>query len=90
MQHYVFVIINFIILIILLVIDKKRIKDYISLGLLAMFLDLIFEQIPIRAGFWIYNSEPKIFGFSFYMWILYFPYISICYFLGNKLVKSHD
>ncbi len=90
MQHYVFAIINFIILIALFVFDKKRIKDYIGLGILGMFLDLIFEQIPIKAGFWIYNSEPKILGLSFYMLVLYVPYLAVCYFLGNKLVKSHD
>ena len=70
--------------------DRKRIRDYILLGILGMLLDIIFEQIPIRAGFWIYNSEPKILGFSFYMWILYVPYLAACYFLGNKLVKEYD
>ena len=70
--------------------DRKRIRDYILLGLLGMLLDIIFEQIPIRAGFWIYNSEPKILGLSFYMLILYVPFLAACYFLGNKLVIEHD
>lgn len=89
MKHYVFVLFNFLITGTIFLIDKKNIKDYISLGLIAMLADLFFEQIPILAGFWSYNSSPKILGFSFYMWILYLPYLTICYFVGNKLVEAN-
>ena len=85
MEHIFFVIFNFLILAIILTIDKKNIKNYLFLGLFAMLLDTFFEQVPIHAGFWFYFSDPKFLGFSLYMWILYIPYLSMCYFIGNKL-----
>ncbi|MBI2580658.1 hypothetical protein HYV85_02520 [Candidatus Woesearchaeota archaeon] len=87
MPHFLFTLLNFALLLVILLIDRKHLKDYLFIGVLGLVLDLIFEQIPVRAGFWVYNSEPIIFGISFYVWILYLPYLSICYFLGNRLGK---
>lgn len=83
--HYIFFIINIIIVFIILIIDKKNIKKYIFLSLLGLIFAFIFETATTNLGFWYYYSEPKIPIISLYTWLLYIPYLSFCYFIGNKL-----
>ncbi len=84
-DHLTFFIILTAPLIILYLHDRKNIKTYISLGFLAILLDLIWDPIGIYFGLWYYNSQPQILGMSVYMLLLYIHYLSFCYFLGNKL-----
>jgi len=87
MEHFYFFLLNFFIFLIIVLVDKKKWKDYILLGLLALLFDAIFEIIPIATGIWVYNSQPKIFGMSLYTWLLYVPYLSMCYFISNKVIR---
>jgi len=90
MDHLVFLIINIIILLLIYYFDRKHLKDHIILGVLAFFGAIAFEIIPLLLGFWSHNSTPKIWIFSVYSFILYFPFISISYFLANKLGGYDD
>jgi hypothetical protein len=83
-EHLTFFIILTIPLIILYAYDRKNITRYLGIGLLALFLDLIWDPIGISIGLWYYNSQPQILGMSVYMLLLYIHYLSFCYFLGNK------
>ncbi len=86
-EHLHFFLFNFIVFLAIIIADRKRYKDYIFLGLLALVLDLVFEIYPISIGIWTYYSHPIILGISLYTWLLYIPYISFCYFVANKVVK---
>ena len=85
MLHEYFTLFNFFLLGVILYIERKRLKEYKILFVVAIISALIFENVTTYLGFWIYHSEPKIFLISFYSWILYLPYIGYCFFLGNKL-----
>lgn len=87
MEHIQFLILNFAVFLAIVFYDRKRWKAYVSLGLLAMLLDLIFEIVPIYAGIWQYHSQPMIFGLSLYVWLLYIPYLGFCYFAANRARK---
>ncbi len=64
--------------------DRKNIVKYLGIGILAIFLDLIWDPIGMSFGLWRYASQPQIFGMSVYMLLLYVHYLSFSYFLGNK------
>lgn len=83
MEHYTFFIINFLLFTILMFIDRKRIKDYLWLICIGLVFAYIFESVTTYLGFWIYYSEPKIPLISLYTWLLYAPYLSFCYFIGQ-------
>ena len=85
MEHLYFVLFNFMVLAIVLWHDRQRLRDYALLSILALIAAFIFENFTTYIGLWIYHSEPKIGLMSLYTWILYVPYISFCYFVGNKL-----
>jgi len=87
MQHYVFLIINIAVLLVIYYVDRKNIKTHLWLGIIAFFGAIAFEIIPLLMGFWTHYSQPKIWIFSVYSFILYFPFISISYFLGKKLFR---
>jgi len=87
MEHAYFFLFNFIIFLVIILLDRKKYKDYIFLGLLALLFDAVFEIFPIATGMWYYHSEPKVLGMSLYTWLLYIPYLSICYFVSNRMVK---
>jgi len=87
MEHAYFLILNFAAFLAIVFYDRKKWKTYISLGLLAMLLDLFFEMLPLSAGIWQYHSEPIIFGLSLYAWLLYIPYLGFCYFAANRVRK---
>jgi ABC-type enterochelin transport system permease subunit len=79
------VLFNFIILFIVVLLDRRRLKDYVLLSALGLAFALIFENVTTFLGFWYYHSEPKILLLSLYSWLLYIPYLGFCYFIGGKL-----
>lgn len=85
MLHGYFTLFNFVILGIILYIDRKRLKEYKILFIVAIVTAFIFENITTFLGFWQYHTEFNILLISFYTWVLYLPYIGYCYFLGNRL-----
>ncbi|MBI4176667.1 MAG: hypothetical protein HY518_05655 [Candidatus Aenigmarchaeota archaeon] len=87
MEHLHFLLLNFAVFFAILFIDRKKYRDYIFIGLLALLLDAAFEVIPLSAGIWAYHSEPLLLGISLYTWLLYVPYLGFCYFVSNRLVK---
>ena len=87
MEHIYFLILNFAIFLAIVFYDRKRWKAYVSLGLLAMLLDAVFEIVPIAAGIWQYHSEPMIISMSLYAWLLYIPYLGFCYFAAGRVRK---
>jgi hypothetical protein len=90
MQHYIFFIINLIILGSILFIDRKRLNDYywiIGIGLLFAY---VFETITTYLGFWQYHSLPLIPLISLYTWLLYATYLSLIYFIANMFMKVKD
>jgi hypothetical protein len=89
MEHYVFFIINILLFFIILIIDRHNVRKYIYLSIITLVFAYIFETLTTYLGFWHYTSIPKIPLISLYTWLLYVPYISICYFIGRKFAKSH-
>lgn len=85
MLYGYFTLINFIILGIILYIDRKRLKEYEILFVVAIVAAFIFENIAAFLGFWQYHTGFNILLISFYTWVLYLPHIGYCYFLGNRL-----
>ena len=83
--HYLFFIFNIFVFLLLFLYDKKNRNDYMILGFTGLVLSYIFETVTTYLGFWYYYSEPKIPLLSIYTWLLYLPYLSFCYFAGNKL-----
>jgi hypothetical protein len=90
MEHYLFVIINFLILGVILYIDRHRLKEYLGLFALGLLCAYIFETVTTLLGFWQYHSSPKIPIISMFTWVLYVPYLGFCYFLGDKLVNNRE
>lgn len=88
MEHLYFFLINFLVFLLILIYDRKNWQNYLALGLFAMFLDVIFEIIPVAVGIWSYHSKPITFGLSMYTWLLYIPYLSFCYFSANQVMKN--
>lgn len=86
--HLFFTLINFAILIVVLFAERKNLKDYVFLGILGLVAAFVFETATTALGFWHYHSEPKIFIISIYTWLLYIPYLSFCYFIGNRLADK--
>jgi FlaA1/EpsC-like NDP-sugar epimerase len=87
MEHVNFFFLNFAVFLIIVLLDRKKYKDYLMLSSIALVLSFIFENFTIYIGLWYYYSEPKLMFFSLYTWLLYIPYISFCYFISNKVVK---
>jgi hypothetical protein len=85
MEHFEFFAIIFAIWLVVLIIDRKRIRDHALLSAIGLVAALIFENATIFLGLWIYNSEPKIVFLSLFTWLLYAPYLSFCYFIGSKI-----
>jgi len=85
MDHYVFFILNMIIFAAILIIDKKNYKDYIWLSAIGLVFAYVFETSTTYLGFWYYHSVPQIPLVSLYTWLLYVPYLSMCYYIGRRL-----
>ncbi|MFH1182265.1 MAG: hypothetical protein V1702_04860 [Candidatus Woesearchaeota archaeon] len=83
--HYLFFIFNMLLFLLLFWKDKNHRKDYLLLSALGLVLAFIFENVTTYLGFWQYHSSPKVLFISLYTWLLYAPYLSFCYFIGNKL-----
>jgi hypothetical protein len=84
-DHLTFFIVLTIPLAVLFLYDKKNIKTYLGLGLLAMALDSVWDPLAMSFGLWHYSSQPQILGMSVYMLLLYLHYLSFCFFLGNRV-----
>ncbi len=87
MEHAVFVLLNFGILLSLLIADRGRAREYVLLGAFGLMCAFIFETVTTALGFWHHVSVPQIPLVSLYTWLLYAPYLSFSYFVGNALVK---
>lgn len=85
MEHYLFFILVSIPLTALFLYDRKNVKKYLVLGVLAILLDLLWDPFWINMGLWSYSSQPQVLGASVYMLLLYVHYMSFCYFMGNKI-----
>jgi hypothetical protein len=83
MEHLVFFLLNLGVLAIILIIDKANIKKYVLLLSIGLVLAFIFETVTIYLGFWHYHSQPNVPLISLYTWLLYAPYLSYCYYIGN-------
>ena len=88
LQHSLFTLMNFVILLVVLLIDRKNFKNYVFLGIFGLAAAFIFETATTALGFWYYHSLPKIGIISFYTWLLYVPYLSFCYFIGVRFGAS--
>jgi hypothetical protein len=87
MEHLSFLLINYIILILIIYIDRKEWKDYLFVSLLGLALAFFFENMTTYWGFWVYNSEPKVVFISLYTWLLYAPYLSFCRFFVRRVER---
>ena len=87
MEYFIYSLIATIPLILILYIDRKNLKNYVYLGILAMIMALVFEELSVVLGFWEYYSLPKIINVSIFTIINYFHYLVFCYFAGNKLSR---
>jgi len=87
MEHIAFLALNYAVLFAMVLVDRKRARDYALLGAFTLAAAFVFENATTYMGFWHYHSEPKALLISFYSWLLYVPYISFCYFAANKVVK---
>jgi hypothetical protein len=67
---------------------KLQIKFYLIFIVIAIALNIIIEASVIKLGFVYYNADPKLFGISWFTYLLYFPWIIVTYELGNKLGKK--
>ena len=90
MEHYVFFLMNIGILLIVYYFDRKKIKDHLILGIIAFFGAIAFEILPILLGFWTHHAEPKVWIFSVFSFLLYFPFISFSYFAANRLLSIKE
>jgi len=84
LSHLTFFLLNLAVAFVVFYIDRKRIKSYVLLIAFGLVAAFIFETATTAAGFWQYHSQPKIFLISLYSWLLYIPYLSFCYFIGNR------
>jgi hypothetical protein len=89
MQQVVFFAINVIVFAAVCAVDRKYLKDYLFLCLFTLAIAFVFETACTFLGFWSYNSLPKIPLISLYVWLLYAPYISFCYFVANRIGGRH-
>lgn len=87
MEHSLFLILNLALSIGLIWYDRINVRGYVALIVVGLIAAFIFENMTISMGFWSYHSEPKLLLISLYTWLLYIPYLSFCYFLGNRLVR---
>lgn len=83
MEHLYFTLFSFVVLGFVLWLDRQRLRDYALLSALGLIAALMFENVTTYLGFWIYHSEPKIVLVSLYTWLLYMPYLSFTYCIGN-------
>jgi len=87
MEHFVFFLINLVVLAIILFIDRKKFKDYLWIIGLGLIFAYIFESLTTLAGFWYYHSLPLIPLVSLYTWLLYATYLSLVYFIANIICR---
>ncbi len=72
------------------IIDRRKIRDYLLLSFFTLLLAYVFETLSTFAGFWHYYAGPMIPLVSIYTWLMYAPYLSICYFIGNKFARGRS
>ncbi len=87
MEHYLFVVLFTIPLLVILLIERKQFKKYLSLGITVMVAAFILENTTTYLGFWHHLSTPHIPYVSVWTLILYLHYISFCYYFGNRVSK---
>ncbi len=87
MEYFIYSLIATIPLILILYIDRKNLKNYIYLGILAVCMALVFEELSVYLSFWEFYSLPKVINVSVFTVINYFHYIVFCYFTGNRLSR---
>ncbi len=84
MLHIVFFALNIFLALLILATDRKNFRSYLVLGFVGLLLAYVFETVTTYLGFWYYHSEPRIPLVSLYTWLMYFPYLSFCYFIGKR------
>jgi hypothetical protein len=89
MEHVHFFIFNLAVTAAIWYIDRKRIREYVVLSCITLFLAAIFENVTTFWGFWNYHSEPKFILISVYSWLMYVSYISYCYFFANLIMGKN-
>lgn len=87
MEHLYFFLLNFVVFLLIVLVDRKRWRDYLLLAILALAMGFVFENATTLMGFWHYHSEPKVLFVSFYSWLLYMPYLGFCYFASKKVME---
>lgn len=87
MEHVYLFLLNFLLCFLIVLLDRKKYKNYFLLWAIVLILSFIFENLTTYMGLWHYHVEPKVPFFSLYTWLLYVPYISFCYFISNKVIK---
>lgn len=88
MQQIIFLMIEVAVAVVIIALDRKRLRDYILLGLFTLACAYVLETACAFLGFWQYYAEPQIPIISLYTWLAYVPYISFCYFIGNRFNKK--
>jgi len=83
MDHFIFLAANLLVLVVVLYFDRKNLKNHAWLWIVGLAAALVFENITTYLGFWFYHSEPKAGLVAMYTWLLYVPYLSFTYFIGN-------
>ena len=89
-SHVVLLAFGLLATLLLFIADRKNIRKYVLLNAIGLVLAYMFETATTYLGFWYYVSEPKIPLVSLYAWLFYVPYLSFCYYIGNRLGGKHE
>jgi hypothetical protein len=87
MEYVFFFALNYVLCLIIVLLDKKKFQNYVLLWTIVLILSLIFENATTSMGLWYYHVEPKVPFVSVATWLLYVPYISFCYFIAHRVIN---
>jgi hypothetical protein len=87
MDYVYFFSLNWVLCLIVVLLNKTQYKTYFFLWAIVLLLSFIFENGTTYMGLWYYHAEPKVPFVSLATWLLYAPYISFCYFIANRVIK---
>jgi hypothetical protein len=84
MEEFLYFLIVTLPLILLLWVERKNLKTYLSLGIFTMVLATVWEPIGVYTDLWHYFGLYQFLGVSIFTLLAYFHWISFSYFLGNR------
>ncbi len=87
MDHLIFLLIITVPLALILWYDRKNMRAYLGIGILAIILDSVWDPIAMTFDLWYYGTYPQFLGVSVCTLLLYIHYLAFCYFFGNMLAR---